>query len=336
MSDQIPGAEGQGLPKPPEHSDSGLPCGPAPTQMPEMSALAIVCFILALLGIILLPLALVALVLGIIALIRIEASKGRLTGRPFAICGIVIPVFAFSVMGLILMPALNRAREQGRRAVCLNNLKQLSLAWIMYADENDSRLVNACTVPGAEGHEDRTKEPCWLYFGGDAWTREQRITGIKDGAMWPYINQLKIYKCPTGIRGEQNTYAIVDAMNGAMDSIPGVKDLVVRKRLQVRRPGERMVYVDEGKTSTQSWRVFYDRESWWDDPPVRHGQGTSASFADGHVEYWRWQGTETIRYSRKRENSAPASWTPTSDEGYHDLCRVQRACWGKLGYSPSR
>ena len=45
----------------------------------------------------------------------------------------------------VLMPALNRAREQGKRGVCLNNLKQLTLGWILYADDNDDRIVEANT-----------------------------------------------------------------------------------------------------------------------------------------------------------------------------------------------
>ncbi len=47
------------------------------------------------------------------------------------------------------MPALNRVKEQGRRAVCLSNLKQLGLAWTMYADENDDKIVNGKVIPGA-------------------------------------------------------------------------------------------------------------------------------------------------------------------------------------------
>jgi len=54
---------------------------------------------------------------------------------------VVIAIIA--ILMAILFPALNRAREQGRRAVCLSNLKQLALAWIMYADENDERLLMA-------------------------------------------------------------------------------------------------------------------------------------------------------------------------------------------------
>jgi len=53
---------------------------------------------------------------------------------------VVIAIIA--ILMAILMPALHRVREQGKRAVCLNNLKQLALARIMYADENDGKLLS--------------------------------------------------------------------------------------------------------------------------------------------------------------------------------------------------
>ena len=60
----------------------------------------------------------------------------------FTLIELLVVVAIIAVLMAILMPALKRAREQGRRAVCLNHLKTLTLGWMMYADENDDRLVN--------------------------------------------------------------------------------------------------------------------------------------------------------------------------------------------------
>ncbi|MHC4521203.1 MAG: prepilin-type N-terminal cleavage/methylation domain-containing protein [Planctomycetota bacterium] len=248
----------------------------------------------------------------------------------FTLIELLVVIAVIAVLMAILMPALQRAREQGKRAVCLSNVKQFGLAWVMYADENDQKIVNACTWENTEGHNDR-EEPCWLYFHNDWNTVERRIQGIQDGAMWPYIGQLKIYKCPTGIRGEVNTYAIVDCMNGAMLSIPNIPSgTYIRNRSQIKRPGERMVYVDEGRTSTQSWTIFYDQASWWDLPPTRHGEGTNFSFADGHAEYWKWQDTRTAKVARQE-----GDWQSlVALDDNPDIQRVQRAAWGRLGYEP--
>jgi prepilin-type processing-associated H-X9-DG protein len=83
-----------------------------------------------------------AFILGIISLIMITKSKGQLKGMGMAIAGIAIPVVALPIVAMlmgIMMPALARARYMGQRAICTNNLKQLGLATIMYADNNKSK-----------------------------------------------------------------------------------------------------------------------------------------------------------------------------------------------------
>jgi len=250
--------------------------------------------------------------------------------KAFTLIELLVVIAVITVLMAVLMPALQRAREQGKRAVCMSNVKQFGLSWVLYADENDQRIVNACTGENTEGHNDR-EEPCWLYYWNN-YDEQQCIDGIQRGALWPYVGQLKIYKCPTGIRGEANTYAIVDAMNGAMSSIPGVpRELYIKRRSQIKRPGERMVFVDEGKTSMQSWTIHYDRESWWDIPPTRHGQGTNFNFADGHAEYWKWEDMRTVKVARQE----PGWQSLANASGNPDIQRVQRAAWGQLGYTPA-
>jgi len=129
-----------------------------------------------------------------------------------------------------------------------------------------------------------------------------------------------------------NTYAIVDAMNGAMGSVAigAPREIYIRRRTQIKRPGERIVFVDEGKTSVQSWTIFYNRASWWDTPPARHGDGTNFSFADGHAEYWKWQDVRTGKLAR--QDGDYQSYVALADNP--DIQRVQRGAWGKLGYEP--
>jgi len=253
----------------------------------------------------------------------------------FTLIELLVVIAIIAILMAILMPALSRAREQGKRAVCMAHIKQMGLSWVLYADENDQKIVNACTVANTEGHD--SSEPCWLNFHTNASydTMEERIEGIRSGAMWPFIEQLNIYKCPTGIRGEVNTYGIVDAMNGAITSLvsqSGVpRRVFVKRRTRIKRPGERIVFVDEGKTSTQSYTIFYDRPSWWDGVPLRHGEGTNLSFADGHAEYWKWTDNRTIRFARQEGDWDSYRNAP----GNLDIHRVQRGAWGELGYKPA-
>ena len=112
------------------------------------------------------------------------------------------------------------------------------------------------------------------------------------------------------------------------------------------RPGERIVFLDEGWVTFASWSVPYDREAWWgsavtvegilaadnrhkDPPPVRHGNGTALSFGDGHSEYWKWKDKRTVDYGLMTVGANP------SQPGNPDLHKVQMAVWGKLGYTPT-
>jgi prepilin-type processing-associated H-X9-DG protein len=119
--------------------------------------------------------------------------------------------------------------------------------------------------------------------------------------------------------------------------VQGLKGVHVKKRTEIK-PGValRLVFIDEGFMTSDAYAVNYSTERWWDNPPVRHGDGATVSFADGHVDHWKWKGVDTIKSARDYENKDPgANWSPTTEEGYQDLYQVQRGCWGKLGYTPT-
>ncbi|MHC4460851.1 MAG: hypothetical protein ACYS6W_06780 [Planctomycetota bacterium] len=264
-----------------------------------------------------------------------------LTRTEVVVIIVVVAFIALIVIGLgigaaILMPALQKPREQGKRAVCHNNLKQLALAWIIYADENDDRIVN-----GAAG-SDRAGELAWVgkdwhddYKSGGQLPEYQQISEIKKGALWPYCKNLKLYRCPSGIQGEMRTYSLVDSMNGVPRHQTQEDNVRIKKWSQIPSQAKRIIFIDVGWAAPGSFAVYYDKEQWLDPPPIRHGEGTNVSFADGHSEYWKWKGKETIKLGRTAGRTRPPSNViPQSPQGKEDLHRVQKAVWGKLGYEP--
>ena len=103
----------------------------------------------------------------------------------------------------------------------------------------------------------------------------EQIAGIRAGALWPYLQELNLYRCPSGYPGERLNYSVVDGM--------------------------------------------------------------TASFADGHAEYWQWKGVDTIEWGRfSEQRHVSNNRLPETAEGFEDLHRLQRAVWGRLGYEPTQ
>jgi len=147
-----------------------------------------------------------------------------------------------------------------------------------------------------------------------------------------------MYRCPTGRPREALTYAIMFSMNSVNHPpTQGVKGAHIKKRTEIHNPAPpyRIVFIDEGWMTPDAFAVHYDREQWWDNPPVRHGDGTTLSFADGHSEHWKWKGIDTIKRARLVERSHQVNWRPESPTGFRDLYRMQQGCWGRLGYTPT-
>ena len=119
-----------------------------PAQAPALgvktSGLAIAALVLGILSIFTLGLtAIPAIILGIISLVRIEKSGGRITGKGFAIGGIVTPVVLVPVfLMIILMPALNRVKKQARAVACQANLHQWSIIFAMYTEDNNGNFFS--------------------------------------------------------------------------------------------------------------------------------------------------------------------------------------------------
>jgi prepilin-type N-terminal cleavage/methylation domain-containing protein/prepilin-type processing-associated H-X9-DG protein len=252
--------------------------------------------------------------------------------KAFTLIELLVVIAIIAILMAILLTALNRVKEQGKRAACLNNLRQLSLAWNVYADENDDRIVCGNTHRTVNG---KSNKYAWVYWE-DTLLEEEKIQGVIDGALYPYCPEVKLYKCPTGIRGEVVTYAIVDYMNGH-DEIEAATLPPLERRMRIHNTAKQIVFLDEGQLSPSSWTVYYYRERWWDPITARHGDGTNFGFADGHSEYWKWRDPRTVEIGSFLPGEAI---TPDVQDTYwsignEDLYRVQRAAWGKLGYTQS-
>jgi prepilin-type N-terminal cleavage/methylation domain-containing protein len=81
--------------------------------------------------------------------------------KAFTLIELLVVIVVIAVLMAILMPALRNAREQAHSITCRSNVRTLMLAWLVYKDENDNKLVNGHT-PGPGD------EPAWIIMPPDA------------------------------------------------------------------------------------------------------------------------------------------------------------------------
>jgi len=285
----------------------------------------------------------------------------------FTLIELLVVIAIIAGLLAILIPALGGVREQGRRAVCLSNLRQLTTAWLVYADEHDGRLV--------EGHAffvDTTNDGTMKGWMARAFlhpeSRSALIENADKGTLWPYIRDVDIYRCPSGLTGHAATYQIVPGANGwAMEGTatglnPEVSEIGKRVGRTVLHltmltditspgAGQRVVFIDGGQTNSAfDVHYLYPKWDWASPPPIHHKDGATLSMADGHAEYRKWKGAETVRipwelvlvsYSGRKvsmrllvdTDGATADYEPQTEDGLDDLQRMQRATWGRLGWS---
>jgi prepilin-type N-terminal cleavage/methylation domain-containing protein/prepilin-type processing-associated H-X9-DG protein len=303
--------------------------------------------------------------------ITIENRKSTVINpRAFTLIELLVVIAIIALLMAIFIPVLRSAREQGYRAVCLSNLKQLTLAWLAYADEHDGKLVMGSAMGVSRIIDQRTGYTPIILEG---WVREaflfpeSRTALIENpykGALWPWIKNVDVYRCPRGREGHALTYSTLISANGASD-IKGVISQktqagglqVIGKRVgstvllltnisEIVSPGagQRAVFIDMGQTPSGSdFYVYYLFPKWsvHSPPPIQHGGGTTLSMADGHAEYWKWKGRETVLMLRKLypkgnffgEVLVDGDYEPQTEDGIYDLQRLQKATWGRLGYT---
>jgi len=255
--------------------------------------------------------------------------------RGFTLIELLVVIAIIALLLSILMPSLKKARDLGKRVVCLAHLHSLGISWVTYADENDGLIANAKTARINEIGSSSPRrfqmnlnayhnEPTWVgWWNGPADDEVAQMACLKLGSLYPYNETMKIYRCPAGRKNQWRTYSIVDSMNGH-DGFTSVGGIVIKKITDLRSAGNRMVFLDEGFASTESWTIWPDRAEWWDRVPIRHGNGTTVTMADGHAEYWKWVDERTIDFANEIGNSV------TTAQNNPDFNKLQTAIWGNV------